>query len=182
MNGAILASTESQSLMHMADKKIAELRFPQDFLKIQDIYLWDSKLERHLEYQPAIHGEKMHVQSRRAFEPELVDATAQDGQTIELFRVKVTLGIRAIYAGEDDEPLHSLEATFAVEYEILSALPHDKMSEFIEFNSAHNVWPFWREHVFSTLRSASLPVLNVPFFPGEKKKAAKARKKKQAAD
>lgn len=182
MSGTTLTRTERQSLMHMADKKVAELRFPQDFLKIQDIYLWDSKLERHLEYQPGVHGDKMHVQTRRAFKPELIDATAQDGQKAELFRVKVTLGIRAIYAGKDDDPLHSLEATFAVEYQILNTLPDDKMSEFIEFNSAHNVWPFWREHVFSTLRSASLPVLNVPFFPGEKKKVAKARKKKQAVD
>lgn len=160
----------------MAKKQ--ESIFPQDFLQLENIYLWDCKLEREQEYQPGRHGGHVKVQSRHGFEAEVLDAEAAGGETAELFRVKVTQGLRAIVDldGGQEEPLHTIEATFAVEYRIVRPLPHEKMTEFIEFNCAHNVWPFWREHVYSTLRAASLPVLNVPFFPGKKiKKLRKSR-------
>ena len=159
---------ESSKLM----AKDEALNFPEDFLQLENIYLWDSKLERHMEYQPGLHNGHITVQSRRGFDAEILDAEAADGEKADLFRVKVELGLRAILVMEGEEPLHTIEATFAVEYRITNPLQHDKMPEFIEFNCAHNVWPFWREHVFSTLRSASLPRLNVPFFPGKAKKKA----------
>ena len=157
-----------------------DLRFPEDFLKIEEIYLWDSKFERHADYQPAVHDGKVHVQSKRGFEAEVLKAEAADGETDELFRVKVSLGIRAVTSGDEEEPLHSVEATFAVEYRITAPLPDAEMPDFIMFNSAHNVWPFWREHVYTTLQSASLPVLHIPFFSGSKKKDA-GKGKRQVA-
>lgn len=148
-------------------KDVLAPNFPQDYLKLENIYLWESKLERHTEFQAGLHSDHIRVQSRRGFEAEILDAKAQDDEKAELFRVKVTFGLRAVADQEYDEPLHSIEATFAVEYRIMRELPHDQMPKFIEFNCAHNVWPFWREHVFSTMRAASLPVFNVPFFPGK---------------
>jgi|GEM_PF-4220866 len=156
--------------------KDQELCFPQDYLQLENIYLWESKLERHKEYQPGMHGGHVSVQSREEFEAEILDAEADSGEKASLFRVKVTQGLRAMLVLEEAEPLHTVEATFAVEYQIVHPLPDDKMPDFIQFNCAHNVWPFWREHVFATLRAASLPVLNVPFFNGKQlKKTRKAR-------
>ncbi|MGO4700304.1 hypothetical protein [Dyella sp. 2RAB6] len=153
--------------------KEQELSFPQDYLQLENIYLWDSKFERHKEFQPGVHGGHVKVQSRQGFEAEILDAEAADGEAAELFRVKVTQGLRATLMMDGEEPLHTVEATFAVEYRIVHPLPDEKMPDFIEFNCAHNVWPFWREHVFGTMRAASLPVLNVPFFPGKKGKKAR---------
>jgi hypothetical protein len=39
---------------------------------------------------------------------------------------------------------------------------------FAELNSVHNVWPFWRQHVFDIVSRARLPHLNVPLFSGVK--------------
>lgn len=138
--------------------------FPVDFLKIGDIYLWSEKLERHSEYQKALHDGKTETQFRRALDVEMLDAVTAEGEHESLVRVLVTLGVRCVTsAGE--EPLHSLESTFAVEYRVLQELPSDKMGDFVQFNCVHNAWPFWREHVYTTLKKASLPPISIPFFP-----------------
>lgn len=164
---------------------MAEANFPADYLQINDLYRWSSQFKREIEYQPDIHLGKTKLQSRQAVEPELLDAKTEDGQPVKLLRAKVTLGIRVLYAEKDDaEPvvLHELEATFAVEYLVLRSLNEQQTSEFCEFNCVHNVWPFWRQYVYDTLKSASLPVISVPFFPGSgKKRKKRVRSKTKSA-
>lgn len=155
---------------------MAEANFPADYLQINDLYRWSSQFERKVEYQSDSHLGKTKLQSRQTVESELLDAKTEDGQAVKLLRAKVTLGIRVLYVEKDDvEPvvLHGFEATFAVEYLVLRPLNEKQMSEFCEFNCVHNVWPFWRQYVYDTLKSASLPVISVPFFPGNGKNLKK---------
>jgi hypothetical protein len=148
--------------------------FPTDFLKIEDLYLWDTKLERYQEFQKGIHEGGTHAQSRRALKFEMLEAESTEGEHVALLRALVTLGVRIVFPSEEGEaPLHSLEATFAVEYRVLGDLPEEKMPEFLNFNCVHNVWPFWREHVYNTFKKASLPSIVVPFFPAQKGKPKK---------
>lgn len=152
---------------------MAKANFPADYLQINDLYRWSSQFEREIEYQADIHLGKTKLQSRQAVESELLDAKTEDGQAVKLLRAKVTLGIRVLYAEKDEaEPLvlHKLDATFAVEYLVLRPLDEQQTNDFCEFNCVHNVWPFWRQYVYDTLKSASLPVISVPFFPGNGKK------------
>lgn len=159
---------------------MAELSFPEDYLQVNDIFLWSGALERVLEYQPTDHQGRTKIQSRQGVNVEMLDAVGDDGSPAKLLRALVTLGIRVVFAKTDEsepEPLHTLEATFAVEYIVLHDMSKKQSQEFCDFNCIHNVWPFWRQHVYDTLKKASLPTIAVPFFPGKPSGRKKARKK-----
>lgn len=158
-----------------------DLNFPADYLQLNDLYRWGSKFERGAEFQSDLHLGRTKLQSRHEVQSELLDAQTEDGEDITVLRAKVSLGIRVNFVEADDvEPefLHSLEAVFAVEYIVLRPLSEEQMRDFCKFNCTHNVWPFWRQYVFDTLKSASLPVISVPFFPGNGKKAKRRTKAK----
>lgn len=151
---------------------MAELTFPQDYLQINDLYRWSSRFERHGEYQPWRHAGKTRAQHRHQVENDWLEAKTEDGESLKVLRALVTLALRIVAedldASESPEILHELSATFAVEYIILRDPAEEQLGGFCEFNCVHNVWPFWRQYVYETLKSASLPVITVPFFPGQK--------------
>jgi len=87
----------------------------------------------------------------------------------DIFRTFVNIGLRAVKEIEGDEEVDvyfSIEAVYRVDYLQKEKLTDKEGEEFSQFNSVHNVWPFWRQHVFETLRSAELPRLNVPLMRG----------------
>lgn len=76
--------------------------------------------------------------------------------------------------GEPPSPLvyYTIEAAFAVDFVVVCKDYTDQdLAHFVAANAAHVAWPFWREHVFSTLRAASLPPAEVPLMPPVKKVA-----------
>jgi len=110
----------------------------------------------------------------------MLEAEGDGHETTDLLRVLVTLGIRVVFAEQERgeaAPLHTIEATFAVEYIVLKEFSEKQFKNFCDFNCVHNVWPFWRQHVYDTLKKASLPVVAVPFYPGKPSGRKKARKK-----
>lgn len=163
---------------------------PTKCLKLQDIALWDSHLVRFVAYPTLDQGQRIGYQSMRGVRVDLAGMLGDDGEEIDILKVFVSLGIRCVVSREasndevpeeesradrnDDENdsdveeivLYALEATFSVDYEILETMPEEQVSSFANFNSVHNVWPFWRQHVYETLKKASLPVPEVPFFAG----------------
>lgn len=164
---------------------MANYSFPQDYLQINDLYRWDSRLERSVEYQPEAHQGKTRIQARESVETELLDAETDAGKPLKVLRAKVNLGIRVVYLEQvDAEPvaLHAVEATFAVEYLMVREPSEEQLAGFCQWNCIHNVWPFWRQYVYDTLKSASLPVVSVPFFHhggrSKKPKTVKLAKKK----
>lgn len=159
---------------------MAESTFPQDHLQINDIYLWSTSLERENEYQENLHRGRTTIQSRQDIQVEMLEAEGENHVDADLLRVMVTLGIRVVFVeqeGSEPAPLHTIEATFAVEYIVLKEFSEKQFKNFCDFNCVHNVWPFWRQHVYDTLKKASLPVVAVPFYPGKPSGRKKAKKK-----
>ncbi|UXA48542.1 hypothetical protein M0D44_20070 [Xanthomonas prunicola] len=142
------------------------------FFAIQDIALWESSFNRVAEYDADEHDGKCSVQMFKSVNPEMMKVLVEgDDEDHYLLRVLVKLGARSVYQEADDsevEVLYSVEATFSVEYFVIKPPTKEMFTQFIHYNSVHNAWPFWRQHVYDTLRRASLPVLPIPFFPGKK--------------
>ncbi len=149
---------------------------PKGYFQMEDIALWETSLKRYLEYQPGLHADHITVQSRRGVGAEFLEAEDQDGKENYL-RALVTLAIRGVFTPPDSDTSHQeldddesvlfeLEATFAVVYQMIKQPPEERLDQFVRFNCVHNAWPFWRQHVYDTLKRASLPVPNVPLFSG----------------
>lgn len=64
--------------------------------------------------------------------------------------------------GAEPSPLFQIEAVFQLDYELTGALGQAALDEFARFNAVHNVWPFWRQFVFSMANQAGLPCPEVP--------------------
>ncbi|SEO74392.1 Preprotein translocase subunit SecB [Luteibacter sp. UNC138MFCol5.1] len=164
---------------------MVEAEFPHGYLQINDLYRWDSRFERETEFQPEVHAGKTRIQSRESVESELLEAVTEAGEPIKLLRAKVNLGIRIVFLESPEgtpTTLHLVEATFAVEYLVIREPSEEQLAQFCKWNCIHNVWPFWRQYVFDTLKSASLPVVAVPFFhqmgraKSQRKKVTRSRK------
>lgn len=144
---------------------------------LQDIALWSTHFRRDEDYQPELHAGKVSIQTMKGIKPELFKAITDDEES-DLLRVLVSLGIRSVAKESDDGAetvLYTLEATFAVEYLLLEAPTPEEFSRFVDFNCLHNAWPFWRQHVYDTLKRASLPVPAIPLFSGPKSGKKKTR-------
>lgn len=149
---------------------------PKGYLQMEDIALWETSLKRYLEYQPGLHAEHVTIQARRGVRAEFLEAEDQANNEENYLRALVTLAIRGVFTPPDFDPSHEisdeesvlfeLEATFAVVYLMIKQPPKERLDHFIRFNCVHNAWPFWRQHVYDTLKRASLPVPNVPLFSG----------------
>lgn len=91
-------------------------------------------------------------------------ADAPGGRLLQVF---VDLGLLVTQTGGDDPKVYfQIEAEFLVEYWMRGEIGYDSLKAFSSFNAVHNVWPFWRQHVFDIVSRARLPRLNVPFFSG----------------
>lgn len=158
---------------------MAESALPWDparCLQIQDIALWESTLKRFLDYQPAQHQGRLTVLTRHGARAELLDAEDAEGGHSTLLRAIISLGMRGVAlpeeghaagdATDEESVVFQIEADFAVTYEVLEAPGDEALAEFVRFNCTHNVWPFWRQHVYDTLKKASLPLVAVPLFQG----------------
>ncbi|WP_457097850.1 hypothetical protein [Lysobacter sp. P5_B9] len=142
-----------------------------EYFALNDIALWTTSLRRDVEYQSGIHDGKTVVQTMRSTTAETITAVFEGAEEpMDMLRTYVNFGVRSVFRGDDDQQevaLYTLEATFAVEYAILKMPSEDKLQSFVEFNCTHNAWPFWRQHVYDTLKRASLPVPVIPFFSGK---------------
>jgi preprotein translocase subunit SecB len=95
------------------------------------------------------------------------NAPVDDDLSIRLLQVVVELGVRVTGAEEQNPPIYfEIEADFMVEYEIKSEVSEEALKLFADINSVHNVWPFWRQHVFDVVSRGRLPHLDVPLFSG----------------
>lgn len=155
-----------------------------EFFSLQDIALWSTSLRRDVDYQPALHDGKTIIQSMKSTKPEIISADTADqlgGESHDLLRAFVKLGVRSVFRDGDDAAdavLYTLEATYAVDYLILKVPESEDFTRFVDMNCLHNAWPFWRQHVYDTLKRASLPVPVVPLFSG---KGSKKRTKTSRA-
>lgn len=140
---------------------------------LNDISLWETSLKRDREFRWGEHTTAgCTTQAYRTVEPEVVEAEVEgDDEPKTVLRALVKLGVRVLQKEDEEgiDPLFTLEATFCADYFVLTAPPQEVFDKFVEFNCIHNVWPFWRQHVFDTLKRASLPVPSVPLYANQSK-------------
>jgi hypothetical protein len=132
-------------------------------LKLKDIVLHEARFRR-----PAELDSEVPVQEflKRAVAYKQVAAT---NDSFECLRILVGLGIRfaAISEDADDSEIYlEIEADFVAQYEVKSAISEDAIKAFAGFNAVHNVWPFWRQHVYDVVNRGRLQPIDIPLYSG----------------
>ena len=138
-------------------------------LKIRDVVLAGCRFERPTQEIPAL-GTEVRQEHKRGVEYQISDVD-NDGVLEKQLQVLVELGVRIAADGSDDEqtPVYvQIEAEFVVVYQVSGVLDEQAISSFANYNAVHNVWPFWRQHVFDVVQRARLPLIEVPLFSGVK--------------
>ena len=139
-------------------------------LRLRDVMLNRCSFKR--PNPPPADYEQVEVRqlSKRAVNYVLGDVPAEGDEkegTIKLLQVIVALGIRIIGIHEKKRSIYfEIEADFLVEYDVKNDISDAAIKAFAEFNSVHNVWPFWRQHVFDTVSRGRLPNIEIPLFGG----------------
>ena len=142
------------------------IREATSHLRLRDIVLLESRLFREnrlpdVEELEALQQHKRGV--RFAF-----SETESDSSTPRELHVAVSLGERVVDQADAEDPrvYFGIEAEYLVVYEMTEQLSEEAIKAFSDLNSVHNVWPFWRQHVFDLVERARLPKLEVPLFSG----------------
>ncbi len=138
-------------------------------LELHNVVLHETTLVREDDKDPLNYPTDLGQQGMLSVNYQEITYESED-DVHDVFRTFVILGLRAVKEIEDNNEdvdiYFSLEAVYRVDYLLKDKLSDEEAEEFAQFNSVHNVWPFWRQHVFETLRSAELPRLNVPLMRG----------------
>jgi hypothetical protein len=131
-------------------------------LKLKDIVLNAARFSR-----PTDMDREVEVQElvKRAVEFKRVAAT---NETSECLRILVGLGIRFTAISDDlDPPIYlEIEADFVAQYEVRAAISEEAIKAFATFNAVHNVWPFWRQHVYDVVNRGRLRHIDIPLYSG----------------
>lgn len=141
-------------------------------LKLHDIMLYESSFKRP-ERDPVKLGEngtQEHMREVRYFTSAIATESKAEAGSAGLLQVLVTLGTRVVPDGGEEDRLAAfqIEAAFLVIYEMQSEIDTDCIKAFADNNAVHNVWPFWRQHVFDVVSRGRLPQLEIPLYSGFK--------------
>src|SRR3546814_14828844 len=121
---------------------------------------------------------EVHQAHKRVVEYQIIEVDSEGASERQL-QVLVELGVRISSDAPDgvDAPIHvQIEAEFVVVYEVLDDIDETSISQFANFNAVHNVWPFWRQHVFAIVQRGRLPQIEVPLFSGVRSEARRVGK------
>lgn len=151
----------------MSPEEKASLAAVTPKLRILDVVLACSSFTRPLEDAP--EAAKAWQQHKRGVQYGVENAGADSDQEL---RILVQLGTRVLLSdeeqGHDGAVQFEIEADFLVRYAMTEVLDEAALDTFANFNAVHNVWPFWRQHVFDIVQRGRLPHLEVPLFAGIK--------------
>ena len=158
------------------------VRRAHDKLELRDIVLHTSSLERDDGIDPLLYPAAIRQKSEIKVSVDKVSFEDDEDDTIRILRAYVQLVVFGF--DEDDEheetqALFTIRAEYRVDYLEARKLTESELDAFTQFNSVHNVWPFWRQHVYETVSKASLPQITIPFFraiPGEPEAKRSARR------
>ena len=139
----------------------------QNKLELRDISLHTSSLERDDGIDPLLYPTGVRQESEVKVSVDRVSFEDDEDGTIRILRAYVQLvvfGIDADEQSEDKKALFAIRGKYRVDYLETKELTEVELDAFTQFNSVHNVWPFWRQHVYETISKAGLPRITVPFF------------------
>ncbi len=133
-------------------------------LRLLDLVLHTSKFER-----PFDQAVETAIDALQQFKRQVDYALADkvEGETTtRVLIVFVRLGLRVVNqdALEGQIIYYAIEADYRVEYALTSDAEGDALAAFAQINAVHNVWPFWRQHVFDIVQRGRLPQLEVPLY------------------
>ena len=131
-------------------------------LNLLDIVLYESSFKR---FAGCHDQAQLGQQNKLAVRAELGEAVNSENSAVDFFSAFIDLGIRVndlSNLGAEPQLLYQIEATFRIDYEIKGNVDEKALTEFAHFNAVHNVWPFWRQFVFSTANQARLPCPEIP--------------------
>lgn len=133
-------------------------------LELHDITLFESRFER-----GDLSKAEGTLQNKKSVRYTKTSHTVE-GEEQPSLQVLVSLGTRVVEVGTEDEDeaalLFKIEADYLVEYRIKEDISDDAAKAFAHFNGVHNVWPFWRQHVFNVVEQGRLTHIEVPLFTG----------------
>jgi len=142
------------------------------FARIRDVVLWESNFIQPNDY---LEFESLKPQSRHRLDRcETYTLEERDGADARtMLRAYCEFAIRAVGVNGTDASkdsgssesvpvLFQIEATFALVFETKKEFDKKEADSFFMQSCTHICWPFWRQHVFDTLKRASLPMLSVP--------------------
>jgi hypothetical protein len=142
------------------------IRQATDSLKLRDVVLFESRLFRagappNLDEIVGLQQHKRGVRFTLGESSDAADSTQE-------LHVIVSLGERVVDDAISDEPkvYFGIEADYLIIYDIVTEVSEDALKAFADYNSVHNVWPFWRQHVFDLVAQARLPRLEIALFSG----------------
>lgn len=134
-------------------------------LKLRDIVLDGSDFKRPNQIPEGNPGLNLVQQDMRGGEFVVAGQIDESGSPKTL-RVRVTLGVRIATEEDDPKIFVLIEASYVVVYDITGDLDGEHLKAFAEYNVFHNVWPFWRQHVFDIVSRGKLPQIEIPLFAG----------------
>jgi preprotein translocase subunit SecB len=135
-------------------------------LSLKDIILYESHLFRDAVLpRGELDAQQQHKRGVR------FGVSEEDVESDKELQIVVSLGTRVVQPtnGADSDEVtifFAIEADFMVIYTLERDIGEKEISTFAEHNAIHNVWPFWRQHVFDTMAKARLPQLDIPLFSG----------------
>jgi|SRR5580658_534774 hypothetical protein len=130
-------------------------------LKLKDIVLHAARFSRPTELDQEVSA---HESVKRAVAFNRVPGSAGVPESLRIF---VGLGVRIVGTSGRPPPVYlEIEADFVADYEIKTAITEDAIRAFASFNAVHNVWPFWRQHVFDVVNRGRLQHIDVPLYSG----------------
>lgn len=142
------------------------IREAADGLRLRDVILYESRLFREC-VLPDVEDFEALQQHKRGVKFSIGKRENGQNLTHEL-HVLVSLGERVVDNAPEDDPrvYFGVEADYLVVYDMLREVSEEALKAFADFNAVHNVWPFWRQHVFDLIGQARLTPLQIPLFSG----------------
>lgn len=146
--------------MNNDEKNLIEEATP--CLSLLDIALIGSHFSRPEDFPESGDGHFTQLEKRA------VGFLTQERGDQSVLLVKLELGIRLVDQNDPERVYTQIEADYLAVYHIKSALTDAHYLAFAEFNSLHNVWPFWRQHVYDIVQRGRLPAIDIPLMSGKK--------------
>lgn len=136
-------------------------------IQIRDVVLYGSSFEQQ---EPLPRDQQVDVvlQAREGWNHQI----SRTGDRTDWVHVHYLFGVRLLKSDseDDEEPstvYYTIEAEFVASYRVKSEeLDEDAVAAFAEHNSKHNIWPFWRQHVFDVCQRARVSPPEIGLYPG----------------
>ena len=154
------------------------IRRAQEKLELRDIVLHTSSLDRNQDVEPLLYPTRIREKSAVDVTVDRVGLADSEDDEANILRAYVQFLLTALSKDDDGRKnleIFTIKVVYRVDYLEQNKLTQIELDAFTQFNSIHNVWPFWRQHVYETISKADLPRITIPLFraiPG----APKARR------